>query len=173
MHGLQGGSRKTWSSSKRLEHFWPKEWLSRDPGFQNARVHSFGYKSDWMNTKSSILNINHIAGTLLASIQSSPSMRETPHSKIIFVAHSMGGLLVKKVRPALYLIRYEANNGRRTSRLMETPTMKTSQVGLQASSSSVLRTKDPIAPSRRSYSSLFHRFMVPNPMLRTFNPLPS
>jgi len=98
VHGLQGGSRKTWSYSKKLHHFWPKEWLSRDPGFQHARVHSFGYRSDWTNTKTSILNVNHISETLLASIQSSPLIGGDQRSKIIFVAHSMGGLVVKKVR---------------------------------------------------------------------------
>ncbi|KAF2742947.1 hypothetical protein M011DRAFT_252802 [Sporormia fimetaria CBS 119925] len=96
VHGLAGGSRKTWSSSKKLQHFWPKEWLSRDPGFEHARVYSFGYRSDWINTKSSILDVGVFAETLLASIQSSPSMVENRDSRIIFVAHSMGGLVVKK-----------------------------------------------------------------------------
>ena len=33
IHGLGGGSRKTWSFSSKLHHFWPKEWLSKDPAF--------------------------------------------------------------------------------------------------------------------------------------------
>ena len=40
VHGLGGGSRKTWSESADPGSFWPKEWLSKDPAFKNARVHS-------------------------------------------------------------------------------------------------------------------------------------
>lgn len=50
-----------------------------------------------MNTKASVLNVHDIAESLLASIQGSPSTSNSGSSKIIFVAHSMGGLVVKKV----------------------------------------------------------------------------
>ncbi|GIJ87379.1 hypothetical protein Asppvi_006285 [Aspergillus pseudoviridinutans] len=42
VHGLGGGSRKTWSKTASASHYWPKEWLPRDPAFKNVRVHSFG-----------------------------------------------------------------------------------------------------------------------------------
>jgi hypothetical protein len=51
VHGLGGGSRKTWAYSSHPYHYWPKEWLSRDPDFKNVRIHSFGYMADWVDTK--------------------------------------------------------------------------------------------------------------------------
>ncbi|RFU23947.1 hypothetical protein B7463_g12392, partial [Scytalidium lignicola] len=96
IHGLGGGSRKTWSFSSKLHHFWPKEWLSKDPAFQNVRVHSFGYKSTWHDTRGSILNVHDIAESLLGAIHNSPSIRASPDSKIVLIAHSLGGLIAKK-----------------------------------------------------------------------------
>lgn len=46
VHGLGGGSRKTWSMSSDPQHCWPKEWLSRDPKFAHVRISSFGYELD-------------------------------------------------------------------------------------------------------------------------------
>jgi len=42
VHGLGGGSRKTWSKSPKKYHYWPKERLSQDPEFGCVRVWSFG-----------------------------------------------------------------------------------------------------------------------------------
>jgi hypothetical protein len=103
VHGLGGGSRKTWSFSSKLHHFWPKEWLSKDPAFQNVRIHSFGYKSTWHDTRGSILNVHDIAESLLGAIHNSPAIRRSEDSNIVFVAHSMGGLVVKKVSCLTFL----------------------------------------------------------------------
>ncbi|KAF2253566.1 hypothetical protein BU26DRAFT_386212, partial [Trematosphaeria pertusa] len=97
IHGLGGGSRKTWSYSSRLEHFWPKEWLSKDIAFQNVRIHAFGYKSTWHDMRGSILNICDIAESLLGAIHNSPTIRKAKDTKIVLIAHSMGGLVAKKV----------------------------------------------------------------------------
>ncbi|KAH1636019.1 hypothetical protein KXW31_002675 [Aspergillus fumigatus] len=95
VHGLGGGSRKTWSKTTSASHYWPKEWLPKDPAFKNARVHSFGYDSDWMKSKDNCLDIYHFARSLLGELSTSPHLHnaDTP---IIFISHSMGGLVVKK-----------------------------------------------------------------------------
>lgn len=77
IHGLGGGSRKTWSKSPDPYHYWPKEWLSRDPEFSCVRVHSFGYKADWAERKSSFLNIQDFSLALLGEIQCSPEIRRS------------------------------------------------------------------------------------------------
>ncbi|PKY00544.1 hypothetical protein P168DRAFT_260038 [Aspergillus campestris IBT 28561] len=77
IHGLGGGSRKTWSKSPDPYHYWPKEWLSRDPEFSSVRVHSFGYKADWAERKSSFLNIQDFSLALLGEIQCSPEIRRS------------------------------------------------------------------------------------------------
>ena len=71
-HGLGGGSRSTWSHSADASLFWPKEWLPRDEGFKDVRVHSFGYNSNW--EKESSLNIHDFAKALLGSIQDCPTI---------------------------------------------------------------------------------------------------
>jgi hypothetical protein len=78
VHGLGGGSRKTWSESTDPAFFWPKEWLPRDPEFRNVRVHSFGYDSDWVERRESVLNIHDFGKALLAAMQGSTFMRRSP-----------------------------------------------------------------------------------------------
>lgn len=75
VHGLRGGSRKTWSKSSDPCHFWPKEWLPKDADFKNARIHSFGYSSDWASMKESVLNIHDFGKSLLAEILNSPEIK--------------------------------------------------------------------------------------------------
>lgn len=72
VHGLGGGSRSTWTKSFDSSLFWPQEWLPRDAGFHDVRIHSFGYDSNW--GKSSILNIHDFAKSLLGSIQDCPTI---------------------------------------------------------------------------------------------------
>lgn len=95
VHGLGGGSRKTWSRTDSITHFWPQEWLPKDPAFKNVRVHSFGYNSDWVKGKDNCLNIHHFGKSLLGEMSTSPYLggADTP---IALIGHSMGGLVIKK-----------------------------------------------------------------------------
>ena len=95
VHGLGGGSRKTWSKTASASHYWPKEWLPRDPVFKNVRVHSFGYDSDWVKGKANCLDIHHFARSLLGELSTSPHLHNSD-TPIIFFGHSMGGLVIKK-----------------------------------------------------------------------------
>lgn len=95
VHGLGGGSRKTWSASPSISHFWPQEWLPRDPAFHDARIHSYGYNSDWAKGKENCLNIHHFGKSLLGEIDTSPHIADA-QTPIILVGHSMGGLVIKK-----------------------------------------------------------------------------
>ena len=72
VHGLGGGSRSTWTKSLDKSLYWPQEWLPKDAGFQDVRIHSFGYNSNW--EKESTLNIHDFAKSLLGSIQDSPNI---------------------------------------------------------------------------------------------------
>jgi hypothetical protein len=70
VHGLAGGSRSTWSKNHDPNLFWPQEWLPKDTGFQDVRIHSFGYNSNW--EKESMLNIYDFAKSLLGDIHDCP-----------------------------------------------------------------------------------------------------
>lgn len=96
MHGLGGGSRKSWSKTRLEDHFWPKSWLPRDPAFHNVRVHSFGYKSAKSEIVATISGVPDIAQSLLSAVRDSPALRHSQNA-IILVGHSMGGLVIKKV----------------------------------------------------------------------------
>ena len=95
VHGLGGGSRKTWSLSSSISHYWPQEWLPRDPDFSNVRIQSFGYDSDWMKSKENCLDIHHIGKSLFGEMCISPCLRDSQTS-IVLIGHSMGGLVIKK-----------------------------------------------------------------------------
>ncbi|KAI1418335.1 WD40-repeat-containing domain protein [Hypoxylon sp. FL1857] len=95
VHGLGGGSRKTWSYSPDGHHYWPQAWLANDPDFTDMRIHSFGYKSDWAERQQSVLNIRDFAESLVGELKNNPSIRRS-NTRIIFVCHSMGGCVAKK-----------------------------------------------------------------------------
>ncbi|KAI0544447.1 hypothetical protein F4679DRAFT_37323 [Xylaria curta] len=93
VHGLNGGSRSTWSKASDGT-FWPQDWLSCDDGFHDVRIHTFGYSSGL--NRESVLNIHDFASNLLACIHHSPAVASSPSGPILFVGHSMGGLVIKK-----------------------------------------------------------------------------
>ena len=72
VHGLGGGSRSTWTKEGGPSPYWPQEWLPKDSGFQDVRILSFGYNSNW--DKESTLNIHDFAKSLLGCIQDHPLM---------------------------------------------------------------------------------------------------
>ncbi len=100
VHGLGGTSRLSWSYDRNLANFWPKEWLPLEPGFKDARILTFGYNANFMSQTKDLFNISDFAKDLL--LQLKVGMDENVVSleigkvPIIFVVHSMGGLVVKK-----------------------------------------------------------------------------
>lgn len=75
VHGLGGGSRSTWTHSGDPALYWPSAWLPQDDGFQDVRVHSFGYDSNW--GKESILSVHDFANALLVSVLDCPHIPRT------------------------------------------------------------------------------------------------
>lgn len=70
IHGLGGGSHSTWSKNGDLSLFWPQAWLPLDAAFKSVRIHTFGYKSNWIND--SMLDILDFARSLLECTKSCP-----------------------------------------------------------------------------------------------------
>lgn len=66
VHGLGGTSQKTWSRNRDLHFFWPREWLPLEPGFEQARVLSFGYNAHFASSgRDNVLDITDFAKDLL------------------------------------------------------------------------------------------------------------
>ena len=82
VHGLGGGSRGTWTKSGDPSLYWPQEWLPNDTGFQDVRIHSFGYNSSW--DKESTLNLHDFAKSLLGSMQDCPLI---PQGSTVCLTH--------------------------------------------------------------------------------------
>ncbi|KEY66276.1 hypothetical protein S7711_02741 [Stachybotrys chartarum IBT 7711] len=76
VHGLCGGSKKTWSYTSEPGMFWPKDWLPNEVGFKHVRLHSYGYNSDWKTRKESPLTIHDFGQALLADLHNSPALRK-------------------------------------------------------------------------------------------------
>ncbi|KLU89997.1 hypothetical protein MAPG_08964 [Magnaporthiopsis poae ATCC 64411] len=95
VHGLRGGSIKTWTKGGDPRLYWPQAWLPRDPDLQHVRIHSYGYQSDWGDSKQDFLDLDDFGRSLFGEMSTSPHLRrdKTP---IILVGHSMGGLVMKK-----------------------------------------------------------------------------
>ncbi|KAL8818633.1 MAG: hypothetical protein Q9223_002770 [Gallowayella weberi] len=99
VHGLGGTSRGTWSWERDPSNFWPP-WLADDADFSRARIFTFGYNANFNGQYTSNIILD-FAKELLLSMkiysgdghQGDSLIGELP---IIFVAHSMGGLVVKK-----------------------------------------------------------------------------
>ncbi|KAM7184417.1 hypothetical protein V8F20_012240 [Naviculisporaceae sp. PSN 640] len=100
IHGLGGTSRMTWSKDRDIRLFWPGVFLPLENELSQTRIFTFGYNADvksGIRTTSSILTF---AKDLLydlnyALVDETKGLRigQVP---LVFVAHSMGGLVVKE-----------------------------------------------------------------------------
>jgi WD40 repeat protein len=102
VHGLGGTSRQTWSKNRDPALFWPGEWLPYETGISAARIMSFGYNAHFssMADRNNKLNISDFAKDLLFTMKFTTGKEgrglNIGSRPIIFVVHSMGGLVVKK-----------------------------------------------------------------------------
>ena len=101
VHGLGGDSRKTWSKNHDSGLFWPGIWLPLEPGIGNARILTFGYNANFRpGAPKSLSNITDFSKELLYEMgfgrDDNGQNLDIGKVPIIFVVHSMGGLVVKK-----------------------------------------------------------------------------
>ncbi|KIW78260.1 hypothetical protein Z517_08094 [Fonsecaea pedrosoi CBS 271.37] len=115
VHGLGGHSHKTWSKDRNIDFFWPGLWLPNDPQLRKARLFTYGYDSQLLGPKS-VSNIMGFARSLLFDMRYGRGNRvnslKIGEAPIVFVAHSMGGLVVKKA----YLMAQNDQNCAKISR---------------------------------------------------------
>ena len=97
VHGLNGHAFDTWSAGDRM---WLRDFLpaSLPPG---VRVLTYGYNSNVFD-RLSTTTIPEFALGLLAALA---TLRGTRHRSrpLVFVCHSLGGIVVKLVRPPAVL----------------------------------------------------------------------
>ncbi|KAK1718213.1 NACHT and WD domain protein [Colletotrichum lupini] len=100
VHGLGGTSRHTWSKHKNPELFWPLTFLPLEPDICLARILTFGYNANFRKAGNISRSILDFAKDLLFDMRFSEDgqkndlrMGDVP---LIFVVHSMGGLIVKE-----------------------------------------------------------------------------
>ena len=92
VHGLQGDATGTWATSKLC---WPKDLLPAD--LPAARIMTFEYNTLVLNEPPP--RIRDLANMLLESLTINRRLSRAGSRPLVFVAHSLGGLLVKMVQP--------------------------------------------------------------------------
>lgn len=92
IHGLQGDIEKTWTHQP-SQCFWPRDCLAHD--VPAARILAYGYNADAAFGGSTATVEDH-AKDLLASLldKRGNGIASRP---LVFVAHSLGGIIVKQV----------------------------------------------------------------------------
>ncbi|KAI0112614.1 hypothetical protein F4776DRAFT_667191 [Hypoxylon sp. NC0597] len=100
IHGLGGTSRWTWSKNKDPELFWPLKFLPLEPDIGLARILTFGYNANFRRAGNVSTSVLDFAKDLLFDMKYAKDDQKEDLNlgsvPLIFVAHSMGGLIVKE-----------------------------------------------------------------------------
>ncbi len=97
VHGLRGGSVKTWRKGVDPDNFWPQCWLPSEPGFHHCNIYSFGYDSDWATSEPSILDIHAFGQNLLEEMRNSPYLRDNTEVGLTILAWGLLGAVLNDV----------------------------------------------------------------------------
>jgi len=115
VHGLNGDPERTWTSQK-THAFWPRDLLPKELDGR-ARILVYGYDADvvaWGGSGGVGKDMIHNhAERLVATLVANRRRQHAEERPIVFVAHSLGGLVVK--RALIYSSAVRA--GTRTERL--------------------------------------------------------
>ncbi|KAI9725250.1 MAG: hypothetical protein M1828_003431 [Chrysothrix sp. TS-e1954] len=116
VHGLGGTSKGTWSLGRDPQNFWPP-WLGSESDLSKSRIFTFGYRAP-IRGHYTTFDILAFAKDLIFRMKifsgdgEEREARPIGTAPIIFVTHSMGGLIVKKVshplRPWIAPLRMQA-----------------------------------------------------------------
>ena len=97
VHGLNGHPRDTWTSDKE-KVFWPAQLLPSIIEEEKARILVYGYDADTISFAggASKDKIHNHAEHLVAALCANRRIRKAAERPLIFIAHSLGGLVVKR-----------------------------------------------------------------------------
>lgn len=102
VHGLYGDALKTWTfEGLKVPWLGDKDMLPK--ALPHARILTWGYNANvhsFMGSTSSDTIWDH-AQTLVAQLQADREIEGASERPIIFVCHSLGGIIVKRVSSAL------------------------------------------------------------------------
>jgi hypothetical protein len=93
LHGINGDAYTTFTSPTSTS-FWLRDFLPHS--FPGARIYTFGYDASVIFSLGTG-DISSFAGSLLEDVRNVRLGREEQRRPIVWVVHSMGGLVVKKV----------------------------------------------------------------------------
>jgi hypothetical protein len=97
VHGLNGHPHDSWTS-KTTKCFWPVDLLPDVLASQRPRILTYGYNADvtaFTDGASRDSIVSH-AETLASNLAANRNLRDCSDRPIIFICHSLGGLVVKR-----------------------------------------------------------------------------
>ncbi|KAE8161064.1 Alpha/Beta hydrolase protein [Aspergillus tamarii] len=98
VHGLNGHPYNTWATHGNPPIFWPADLLPEVLEPSRVRILTYGYNANVASFTdgASRDRIHHHAETLASGLAANRNLRSCSDRPIIFVCHSLGGLVVKR-----------------------------------------------------------------------------